>query len=287
MIRILTDSTADILPEEAKQLGLLLVPLQVTFEDGITYRDGMDLSVDEFYKKLEACHELPTTSQPSPGLFQDQFELAKQAGDEIIVILLSGKLSGTCQSAAIAAEACDYDKVYIVDSLSATLGTQLLVRLALKMRDEGRSATEIVETLERERNRVCILAVVNDLKYFRKGGRLSGAEAFAGSLLGIKPLVRVRDGLVGLAGKARGLPGAYVQLFKKLEEEGGIDTDMPYLVGATGRPKAADPVIQYLTGNMGLPRPECRHIGTVIGTHAGPGAAGIAFFVKGDLSETK
>ena len=287
MIRILTDSTADILPDEAKSMNLLLVPLLVTFEDGISYRDGMDLTVDEFYKKLEACHNLPTTSQPNPGLFQEQFAAAKEAGDEIIAILLSGKLSGTCQSAAIAAEACEYDKIHIVDSLNATLGTQLLVRLALKMRDEGCTADQIVETLERERHRVCILAVVNDLKYFRKGGRLSGAEAFAGSLLGIKPLVRVREGLVGLAGKARGLPGAYVQLFKKLDEEGGIDTTMPYLVGATGRPKAAEPIMQYLTGNLGLPQPECRHIGTVIGTHAGPGAAGIAFFVQDALSETK
>lgn len=282
MIRILTDSTADILPHEAARLGVELVPLQVTFEDGISYRDGLDLTPDEFYTKLEACKELPTTSQPSPGQFLIHFEAARDAGDELIAILLSGKLSGTCQSAQIAATTCEYEGIHIVDSLNATLGLQLLVRLALRLRSEGKTAQEIVDTLETEKNRVRILAVVNDLKYFRKGGRLSGAEAFAGSILGIKPLVALRDGKVGLAGKARGMPGAYVQLFKMIDTEGGIDTDMDYLVGYTAHRRAAEPVTRYLTSNLGLAEPECKHIGTVVGTHAGPGAAGIAFFVKGE-----
>ena len=280
MIRILTDSTADILPAEAAQLNLELVPLQVTFEDGTTYQDGIDLSPSMFYTKLENCHELPTTSQPSPAQFLSHFEAAKEAGDEIIAILLSSGLSGTCQSALIAAETCDYDKIHIVDSRTVTLGMQLLVRLALRLRDEGKSASEIVEVLETEKHRVRILAVVNDLKYFRKGGRLSGAEAFAGSLLGIKPLVIVRGGAVSLAGKSRGLPGAYVQLFKLLDSEGGLDTDMEYMIGYTGHRKAAEPVHQFLVSNMHLPAPRCEHIGTVVGTHAGPGAAGIAFFAK-------
>lgn len=280
MIRILTDSTADILPHEAARLGVELVPLQVTFEDGMSYRDGLDMTPDEFYYRLEHCKELPTTSQPSPGLFMEHFEAAQEAGDEIIAILLSGKLSGTCQSAQIAADSCGYDKLYIVDSLNATLGLQLLVRLALNLRAEGRSACEIVDILEHEKERVRVLAVVNDLKYFRKGGRLSGAEAFAGSVLGIKPLVRLKGGAVGLAGKARGLPGAYVQLFKMIDQEGGIDTSMEYMIGYTAHRRAAEPIQQYLTGNLGLEAPRCDHIGTVVGTHAGPGAAGIAFFTK-------
>lgn len=280
MIRILTDSTADILPAEAAKLNLELVPLQVTFEDGTTYQDGIDLTPNAFYPKLESCRELPTTSQPSPAQFLSHFEEAQEAGDEIIAILLSSGLSGTCQSARIAAETCGYDKIYIVDSQTVTLGMQLLIHLALRMREEGKSAQEIVDMLETEKQRVRILAVVNDLKYFRKGGRLSGAEAFAGSLLGIKPLVVVRDGIVSLAGKARGLPGAYVQLFKLLDSEGGLDTNMEYMIGYTGHRKAAEPVNQFLVSNMNLPAPRCEHIGTVVGTHAGPGAAGIAFFAK-------
>lgn len=280
MIRILTDSTADILPAEAAKLNVELVPLQVTFEDGISYRDGMDLTPEQFYAKLETCHNLPTTSQPSPGQFLSHFEEAQEAGDDVIAILLSGGLSGTCQSAQIAAVTCDYNRIFIVDSMSATLGLQLLVRLALRLRAEGKTTEEIVSTLETEKHRIRILAVVNDLKYFRKGGRLSGAEAFAGSVLGIKPLVAVRNGKIGLAGKARGLPGAYVQLFKMIDTEGGLDTDMEYLVGYSGYKKAAEPVRQYLVSNLHLPEPKCEHIGTVVGTHAGPGAGGIAFFVK-------
>lgn len=280
MIRILTDSTSDILPHEAARLRVELVPLQVTFEDGATCRDGLDMTPDEFYAKLVQCGKLPTTSQPSPELFLEHFEAARQAGDEIIAILLSSQISGTYQSAQIAAETCGYDKIYLVDSLNATLGEQLLVHLALRLRDEGAPAGQIVETLEREKHRVRLIAVVDDLKYFRKGGRLSGAEAFAGSLLGIKPVVAVKDGKVGLSGKARGMPGAYVALFKQMDAEGGLDESKGYLIGYTAHRRAAEPIHRYLTSNLDLPAPQVYHIGTVIGTHAGPGAAGIAFFAR-------
>lgn len=280
MIRILTDSTADILPHEAARLQLELVPLQVNFENGETCRDGLDLTPDEFYARLVQCNKLPTTSQPSPELFMEHFEAAKQAGDEVIAILLSSQISGTLQSAQIAAQAVGYNKIYLIDSLNATLGEQLLVRLALRLRAEGAPAGQIVETLEREKHNVRLLAVVDDLKYFRKGGRLSGAEAFAGSVLGIKPVVAVKDGKVGLVGKARGMPGAYVALFKLIDAEGGLDAAKGCLIGYTAHRRAAEPLYRYLTGNLGLAAPGVYHIGTVVGTHAGPGAAGIAFFAK-------
>lgn len=280
MIRILTDSTADILPHEAARLNLELVPLQVSFENGETCRDGLDLTPDEFYARLVQCGKLPTTSQPSPELFLEHFEAARAAGDEIIAILLSSQISGTYQSAQIAAETCGYGKIYLVDSQNATLGEQLLVRLALRLRAESAPAGQIVETLEREKHKIRLIAVVDDLKYFRKGGRLSGAEAFAGSLLGIKPVVSVQGGKVGLVGKARGMPGAYVALFKLMDAQGGLDEGCEYLIGYTAHRRAAEPLHRYLTGNLGLPAPQVYHIGTVIGTHAGPGAAGIAFFAK-------
>lgn len=280
MIRILTDSTADILAPEAARLGVELVHMQVRFEDGQVCRDGLDMTPDEFYTRLAKCDKLPTTSQPSPQDFIDRFEEAKAAGDEVIAIVISGQLSGTYQSARIAADACDYDKIHLVDSLNATLGEQLLVRLAVQLRGEGASAAEIVEELERRRMDVRLLAVVDDLKYLRKGGRLSGAQALAGGLLGVKPVVAVQDGRVGLAGKARGMPGAYVALFKLMDAEGGIDDSLPYMIGYTAHRKAAEPLHRYLTQNLGLESPLCRHIGTAIGTHAGPGAAGVAFFAK-------
>lgn len=281
MIRILTDSSADFLPAEAARLNVEVVPLTVTFEDGTVCRDGLDMTPDEFYTRLARCGKLPTTSQPSPQSFIPHFEQAKAAGDVTVAVLISGELSGTIQSAQIAAQSVEYENLFIVDSRNATLGLKLLVLLALEMRGRGCSATEIVAALEEEKTKVRLLAVVDDLKYFRKGGRLPAAAAFAGAVMGIKPVVTVQDGKVGLAGKARGMPGAYVALFKLMDQQGGLDPQKPYLAGYTAHRRGAEPIQRYLTGNLKLPAaPAPTHIGTVVGTHAGPGAAGIAFFAK-------
>ena len=282
MIRILTDSTADITPDLARQWQVEVVPLQVNFGEE-TFQDGIDLTSEEFYQRLESCDKLPTTSQPSPEAFASRFSQAAEAGDEVVAVLLSSHLSGTLQAATIAAE--DYPGIHIVDSGSVTLGLQLLVKLAVQLRDSGLSADEIVARLEEVRGRLRIFAVADDLKYLRKGGRLSGASAFAGTLLGIKPVIQVADGKVGLAGKARGMPGAYVALFKLLDSCGGIDITRDFMVGYTGSHKACEPILRYLVHNLGLPRCETGHIGTVVGTHAGPGAAGIAFFCSEETEE--
>ena len=167
-----------------------------------------------------------------------------------------------------------------MDSGTATLALQLLVPYAAKLRDEGLTAGEIASRIEAVKEDVRIFAVIDDLQYLRKGGRLSGAGAFAGALLGIKPLVQLRDGKVTLAGKARGMAGAYVALFKMLDGENAIDTSRPFMAGYTGHPHAADPIRRYLTHNLGLHGFETGHIGPIVGTHAGPGAAGIAYFAK-------
>lgn len=280
MIRILTDSSADILPAEAARMGVEVVPLTVTFEDGTVLRDGIDQTSDEFYAKLAVCDKLPTTSQPSPDAFIPHFEESMAAGDTTIAILISGELSGTLQSARIAAQTVEYEDIHFIDSRNATLGLRLLVELALKLRDEGHSAPHIVEELEKAKQRIRLLAIVDDLKYFRKGGRLPAAAAFAGAVLGIKPVVSVVEGKVVLAGKARGLPGAYVALFKLMDEQGGLDSSMPYVLGYTARRKGAEPLHRYLTSNLKLPACPLYHIGVAVGTHAGPGACGIAFFAK-------
>lgn len=202
------------------------------------------------------------------------------AGDTTIAILISGELSGTLQSARIAAQTVEYEDIHFIDSRNATLGLRLLVELALKLRDEGHSAPHIVEELEKAKQRIRLLAIVDDLKYFRKGGRLPAAAAFAGAVLGIKPVVSVVAGKVVLAGKARGLPGAYVALFKLMDEQGGLDSSMPYVLGYTARRKGAEPLHRYLTSNLKLPACPLYHIGVAVGTHAGPGACGIAFFAK-------
>ena len=280
MIRILTDSASDILPAEAEQLGVTIIPLNVTLEDGTVLRDGVDLTPTEYYARMAACKKLPTTSQPSPELFERFFTEAAAAGDEVIGIFLSHALSGTWQCAKLAADLANVDNVLFVDSANVCLGEALLVQLAVQLRDAGKTITQIAADLEKAKQHLHLVAAVDDLKYLRKGGRLSAAVAVAGGVLGIKPILAVMEGKVVLAGKARGLPGVYVALFKKIDEMGGIHPDYTPLLGYTVNPRELQPLLTYLQDNLHLDAPLVRQIGCVIGTHTGPGAFGIAFFDK-------
>lgn len=278
MIRILADSASDITPAEAALLGVTIVPLNVTLEDGTVLRDGLDMTGDEYYSLLASCDKLPTTSQPSPELFAAEYAAAKAAGDEMVVITLSGQLSGTMQAARIGADMAEYEAVQFVDSETVCLAEALLVRLAVQLRDEGRDAAAIAAALEQAKRHLHLVAVIDDLKYLRKGGRLPAAVAIAGGMLGIKPLITIKEGKVAMAGKARGLPGAYVALFKKVEELGGVNEALGYVTAYSAAPREVEPIRRYCTQNLSLKAPYVTRIGCVIGTHAGPGAFGIAFF---------
>ena len=280
MIRILTDSASDILPAEAEQLGVTVIPLNVTLEDGTVLRDGVDMTPSAYYEILAGCRKLPTTSQPSPELFENFFLEAAAAGDEVIGIFLSHALSGTYQCAKLAADMANVDNVLFVDSGHVCLSEALLVRLAVQLRDSGKTAGQIAAILEHAKEHLHLVAAIDDLKYLRKGGRLPAAVAVAGGMLGIKPLITIQDGRVAMAGKARGLPGAYVALFKKIEEMGGIIPAFPALAGYTVSPREVTPIQTYLRDNLQQEDLLVRQIGCVIGTHAGPGAFGIAFFDK-------
>ena len=280
MIRILTDSSSDILPAEAEQLGVTVIPLNVTLEDGTILRDGVDMTPSAYYEILAGCRKLPTTSQPSPELFENFFLEAAAAGDEVIGIFLSHALSGTYQCAKLAADMANVDNVLFVDSGHVCLSEALLVRLAVQLRDSGKTAGQIAAILEHAKEHLHLVAAIDDLKYLRKGGRLPAAVAVAGGMLGIKPLITIQDGKVAMAGKARGLPGAYVALFKKVEEMGGINPAFPALAGYTISPREVTPIQTYLRDNLQQEDLLVRQIGCVIGTHAGPGAFGIAFFDK-------
>ena len=280
MIRILTDSASDILPAEAEQLDVTVIPLNVTLEDGTVLRDGVDMTPSAYYEILAGCRKLPTTSQPSPELFENFFLEAAAAGDEVIGIFLSHALSGTYQCAKLAADMANVDNVLFVDSGHVCLSEALLVRLAVQLRDSGKTAGQIAAILEHAKEHLHLVAAIDDLKYLRKGGRLPAAVAVAGGMLGIKPLITIQDGKVAMAGKARGLPGAYVALFKKVEEMGGITPAFPALAGYTVSPREVTPIQTYLRDNLQQEDLLIRQIGCVIGTHAGPGAFGLAFFDK-------
>lgn len=280
-IRFVTDSASDILPSEARALGLRVVPLTVSF-DGVEYADTVDLTPTEFYNKLVESDALPTTSQVTPAAFAAAFEEATANGDEVIAVVLSSKLSGTYQSACIAAE--DFPgKVHVVDSLSATIGQRMLILEGLELARQGLSAESIVEKLNESRSQLRILALLDTLEYLKKGGRISAATAFAGGVLSIKPVITVNEGAVELIGKARGSKNGNNLLRKLIADCGGVDFDRPYGLVYSG---FSDVMLKkYIEDSSDLWQNDSRElpihsIGCVIGTHVGPGAIGVAFFEK-------
>lgn len=280
-IRFVTDSASDILPSEAKALGLRVVPLTVSF-DGVEYADTVDLTPTEFYNKLVESDALPTTSQVTPAAFAAAFEEVTANGDEVVAVVLSSKLSGTYQSACIAAE--DFPgKVHIVDSLSATIGERMLILEGLELARQGMSAADIAAKLDESKHQLRILALLDTLEYLKKGGRISAATAFAGGVLSIKPVITVNEGAVELIGKARGSKNGNNLLRKLIADCGGVDFDRPYGLVYSGFSDAM--LKKYIDDSADLWQNDSRElpvhsIGCVIGTHVGPGAIGVAFFEK-------
>lgn len=274
--RIIVDSTADLMPGCKEQVRV--VPLTVHFGDR-EYIDGVTIDHKTFYEKLVEEDTLPTTSQATPDAFDKEFEAAKQAGESCVVITLSGKLSGTCQSASIAA--ADYENVYVVDSGNASVGGGILTELALQLRDEGLSASEIAARLDAEKQHVVTVALVDTLEYLKRGGRISKSLAFAGTMLQIKPVLAVTDGEIQLLGKARGSKMGNNLLAQEIQKAGGVDFSRPVLLGYTG---LSDALLQkYIEDSRWLWADHAETlryttIGSVIGTHAGPGAVAVSFF---------
>ena len=275
-VRIVIDSSADL--TAASQQRLTAVPLTIFFGQQ-EYADGVTITQAEFYKKLVESDVLPTTSQPSPALFDAIYAQAEAEGDSVVVITISSELSGTYQSACIPAE--DYENVYVIDSRNAAIGAGCLAELALQLADKGMNAQEIADTLIRERENVRLLAVLDTLEYLKKGGRISGAVAFVGGMLSIKPMITLADGKIVMVGKPRGLKQANKMLMAEVENAGGIDFSKPFLLGYTG---LEDTLLQNfieesdsLWNGQALPK---TMICSVIGTHVGPGAFAVAFFAK-------
>ena len=281
MVKIIIDSAADILPSECQALGIRHLPLKVFFGQK-EYRDAVDMSHKEFYEKLVESDELPTTSQISPAEFADAMEEVVSAGDEALVITLSSRLSGTYQSAMIAA--ADFEgKVFVVDSLNVSLGMRLLVQRGITLAEQGLSAAEIARQLDEEKHSIRVLALVDTLEYLKKGGRIGAATALAGSLLSIKPVIALEDGAVVMVGKARGSKQGNNLLRQLVEKCGGIDFDRPFCVAYSG---LTDTMMnKYIIDSAELYRGhesqlQTASIGCAIGTHAGPGAVAVAFFKK-------
>ena len=275
-MRIIVDSTSDLTPEIKKQVHI--VPLTVHFGD-VEFIDGVTIDHKQFYEKLIETDVHPSTSQASPAAFEAEYEKAKDEG--AVVITVSSKLSGTYQSAVIAAE--EYENIYVVDSTSVAIGASILVELAVRLANQGLEAGEIARQLEEAKKKIVLVALVDTLEYLKKRGRISKSVAAFGTMLNIKPVLAVEDGEIQVLGKARGSKMGNNMLVQQIDKAGGIDFTKPVLLGYTGLSDAM--LLKYINdsrylweGNL----PEVRYttIGSVIGTHVGPGAVAVAFFKK-------
>ena len=276
-VRIITDSASDISQAEANHLGIDVLPLKTIFGQE-EFLDGVTLDHVTFYNKLIESDVLP--SQLSPFDYEQKFREAVEQGDDVVCIALSSKLSGCYQSASIAAEEFP-GKIVVVDSRSVAIGERILVQIALKARDEGKSAPEIGALLEEHIQKLRLIALVDTLEYLKRGGRVSSAAAFAGTLLGIKPVIAVEDGAVSILDKARGSKNGNNMLMTLVEKNGGINFDLPFALAYSG---LDDSMLQkYISDSASLYEEKADHlpvctIGSTIGTHVGPGAIAVAFF---------
>ncbi len=278
-IRIITDSGSDI--PQNNEYGITVLPMSIRFGEA-EYKDGVDITTTQFYEKLIEGDELPCTSLVSPGAFEEAYKAAIDRGEKVVAITISSKLSGTYQSATLAA--MEYpEEVFVVDSRNVTCAEQILAIRGVELVKQGLSAKEVAAALEAERESIHILAVLDTLEYLKKGGRIGSAVAFVGGVLNLKPVVTVCDGEVAMIGKARGSKNGNNYLIQEIQKTAGIDFSKPIRLGYTG---LSDNMLQkYREDSRALweghdESMAVSHIGSTIGTHIGPGAIAVAFFEK-------
>lgn len=285
-VRIITDSASDITAADIAAAGnpaLTVLPLSVTFGQ-TTYEDGVDLSHRRFYELLVEGDDLPMTGQVNPYAFERAISSAREAGEEVVVITLSGKLSGTNASAMTAAAAFE-DGVYVVDSKSVTVGERILVDYALRLVGEGLGAADIACALEQAREDIHVVGLLDTLEFLRRGGRIPASAAALGKLLSIKPVITITDGVVELLGKARGSKNGRNLLTQQVEAAGGIDFSMPIELAYAGLDDAllrkyVEDSRHIWEGHVALDDLPVHTVGATIGTHVGPGAIALAFFKR-------
>nr|WP_319489674.1 DegV family protein [uncultured Caproiciproducens sp.] len=277
-IKIITDSTSDIPFDSQAEMGIEIVPLSVHFGEK-EYIDGVSLTKPQFFKMLRECEELPTTAQVNPERFEKIFKKYVDNGDEVIGIFISSKLSGTYQSAGIAKNMLEAKNIQLIDSLSVSFGLALQVHEAIKMRDAGCSAAEICSVIEELKTRQKFFAIIDTMKFLKMGGRLSASSAFFGSMLHIKPIVAIEDGAIVAFDKKKGLKAAALRIAEKMKED-KPDPQREIVFGDTDTPEVANMLKEAASEAADVTNSETVEIGTVVGTHGGPGCVGVSYIAQ-------
>ena len=277
-IKFIVDAGSDLTQAQAQALGVTLIPMTIRFGEE-EFRSGVDITNEEFYDKLATAKVLPTTSQPTPYDYEQVYQQVKDAGDVAIVLCVSSALSGTYQSASIAA--AEYaDCIYVIDTKAVSIAQKILLDYAISLKKHGANAKEIASELEKKKKDVCAYGAVDTLEYLIKGGRLSKAAGAVGSMLGIRPVLHLTNGELAVAGKARGTKAA-ITLTHNLVSEVGVDYSMPVGIGYTGNDSSVvDPYLNASNSVWKGHEIPVYNVGSTVGTHTGPRLFIVAFFKK-------
>lgn len=277
MVRIITDSAADFEPHELERLNVTCIPLSVMLGE-TEYQENVNLSKDQFFALLAETGASPKTAQPSPTYLMEEFEEAKKAGDEAVYIALSSALSGTYQSAVMTREDAESDSLFVLDSKNATGGQRLLVEYAVRLRDEGKSAAQIVEAVEAIRDKIVLYACIDTLEYLYRGGRISHTVYKLGTMAQVKPVIRVtEEGAIEVPAKAMGMRKGMDLLCKRIELQKPSPVHNLYVMYTADR--TIGQTLAKKIRDLGYEVPEERivQVGAGIGSHIGPNACGIVY----------
>lgn len=274
-IKIIVDSTCDLDLSMEKKLDIDILPLMLHFGDE-EFRDGIDISKKEFYQRMRTASKSPTTSQVTPQSFETLFEQYSKEGHDILVLTLGEQLSGTLQSANIAKSSFDYDRIFLVDSETTTMGLGFILNEAVSMRDQGLDIESIVKNLNKIKKKIVIYAMIDNLEYLVKGGRLSSVGATVGTVLKLKPIIQIKHGKVSVVHKARGKRKAYNWMFKQAKED-KINLDKSVYYGHSDCEEDFDVFTDLADTKLKPLTTMPFEIGVVVGAHAGPGCIGIGF----------
>ncbi|MDF9408778.1 MAG: DegV domain-containing protein [Pelotomaculum sp. PtaB.Bin013] len=277
-VHIVTDSTADLPLELVDEYGITVIPLKVIFSGYEPLLDGVDIDTVQFYRRLVENREMSATSQPTPAEFAAAYSKLSAEGGKIISIHLSSTLSGTCQSARMAKDMVPGVDIEVIDSKQASMGLGLVVLEAAAAARAGKSKAEILELINALLPKIQILFIVDSLDYLVRGGRIGKAQAFLGTILNIKPLLYLKEGIVNPYEKVRGKTRAIDRLVEIVEETAGKHKIKCSLVHGND-PAGVEQLRQKITAKLDCDEPVVTGLGAVIGTHVGPGVLGIIFYV--------
>ena len=284
MVRILTDSSAGFTKEQIEKMGVEVAHITVNF-DGEEYYDGLTISYDEFFKKLKESRTLPKTAMVPEHTYTEFFEDVKNKGDEMVALMISRGLAGTYDGACRAQKSVGYNRVYVIDTRTTISGIAALTLEAVRLRDEGKSGAEIAKMVQEAAFRIKTYAYFDTLKYLSAGGRVSAASATVGTLLNIKPVLRVdEEGKLVSYAKGMGAKKAQAMLISTLEKD-RFDKSKPVYFGHASAPEDCEALVKQAKEKYNINHGGTFYIAAAVGTHTGPGAISVTFFTREKLKD--